>query len=149
MSEKRRSGKTLLPGLILLLAAALWGIFRLSAAGAQGIPGGTNEQRIAYINSCGWETGITHCEYKEVRIPIDFDETYEQYNRLQQKQGFDLRRYRAYTVKKYTYQLTGSLDGITPAADIYADLLVLDGEIIGADISSAEAGGLTTVLYAG
>lgn len=146
MSEKRRSGKTLLPGIILLLAAALWGIFRLSAAGAQGIPGGTNEQRVAYINACGWETGVTHSELREVRIPLEFDETYEQYNELQRRQGFDLRKYRAYTVKKYTYRLTGSFDGITPAADIYANLLVLDGEIIGADISSAEAGGMLTVL---
>ena len=144
MSEKRRSGKTLLPGIILLLAAALWGIFRLSAAGAQGIPGGTNEQRVAYINACGWETGVTHSELREVRIPLEFDETYEQYNELQRRQGFDLRKYRACYAYKYTYDI---LNYAEPSpVPICVNLIVYDGRIIGADISSSEANGLVTVL---
>ncbi|MGN1422244.1 MAG: DUF4830 domain-containing protein [Oscillospiraceae bacterium] len=139
--RKHRSGKTLLFGVLLLLAAAIWCIIRLCAGSADGISGATNEQRIAYINSFGWDAGLTHTDVKEVRIPVRFDEAYEQYNALQKEQGFDLRKYRACSVKQYTYSI-----GEDSAVPIYAHLLVLDGEIIGADISSAEADGFVTVL---
>ena len=143
--RKHRSGKTLLFGAVLLIAAAIWCIVRLCAGSADGISGETNEQRITYINSFGWDAGLTHTDVKEVRIPVRFDEAYEQYNALQKEQGFDLRKYRACSVKQYTY----SIGGENSAVPIYAHLLVLDGEIIGADISSAEADGFVTVLAKG
>lgn len=146
MTEKRtHSGKTLLLGVIILLAAAVWGLFRLGAQENKGIPGATNEERLSYIESFGWDAGIIHTEAHEVRIPSTFDEAYEQYNALQKEQGFDLRKYRACSVKKYTYNIT-NYEGADPAVPIVANLLVLDGEIIGADISSAEANGFVTVL---
>ena len=80
-----------------------------------------------------------------MRIPAEFDEAYEQYNALQLEQGFDLRRYRACIVKKYTYNIKEA-GGEAPAVPMLASLLVLDGQIIGADISSAEADGFVTVL---
>ncbi len=144
MSEKHRhSGKSLIFGVILLLGAAVWCLVKLCSGGAGGISGETNEQRITYISSYGWDAGLTHTDVKEVRIPVRFDEAYEQYNALQKEQGFDLRKYRACSVKEYTYALKGAEGSSVP---IYAHLLVLDGEIIGADISSAEADGFVTVL---
>lgn len=74
---------------------------------------------------------------------MNFDEIYEEYNDLQKKQGFDLRSYRAHSVKKYTYEISRSDDDPLP---LYAELLVENGVIIGADITSAEAGGMMTVL---
>ncbi len=146
MTERKRgSGKALLIGILLLLAAAVWVVIRLTVVNGGGIPGDTNEERISYINSFGWSTGITHSDVKEVRIPAEFDEAYEQYNALQKEQGFDLRRYRACRVKKYTYQIENFDEG-DPAVPIAANLLVYEGRIIGADISSAEADGLVTVL---
>jgi hypothetical protein len=146
MSEKHKhSGKTILIGILLILVAAVWGAMRLTAAKNEGIAGETNAQRIAYINSFGWETGITHTAVEEVRIPVEFDEAYEQYNALQKEQGFDLRKYRACYVKKYTYELNNYSEA-QAAVPICANLLVYEGEIIGADISSSEADGLVTVL---
>lgn len=144
MTDKRHhSAKALLMGVLLLLAAAVWGVIRLNTVNGGGIDGETNEQRIAYIKSCGWDVGITHTEYLEVRVPLEFDEVYEKYNELQKKQGFDLRKYRACTVKKYSYAIENTAEGSVP---ICANLLVYEGKIIGADISSAEAEGLVTVL---
>lgn len=145
MSEKRHSKKTLLLGVLLMITAALWGLFRLSAEKTGSICGETNTDRLSYIESFGWDPGIIHTDVCEVRIPAEFDEAYEEYNALQLAQGFDLRRYRAYTVKKYTYDIK-PIGGEEPAVPILANLLVLDGEIIGADISSAEADGFVTVL---
>ncbi|MGN1340134.1 MAG: DUF4830 domain-containing protein [Oscillospiraceae bacterium] len=144
MQEKTKSSR--LPtvvGALLLAAAAVWVITRLFAANSGGIPGETNQQRLEYIQSFGWNTGITHSDVKEVRIPVNFDEVYEEYNDLQKKQGFDLRSYRAHSVKKYTYEISKSDDD---PVQLYAELLVENGEIIGADITSGRAGDLLTAL---
>lgn len=143
---KDGSGRSRLPaavGVILLICAAVWIVFRLFANGSSGISGESNAQRIAYIESFGWDPGISHTDTKEVRIPVNFDEVYQEYNDLQKKQGFDLKKYRAHTVRQYTYQIKRTDDDPVP---LYAHLLVENGIIIGADITSAEAGGLQTVL---
>lgn len=144
---KKRGGGALIAGALLLIAAAIWGLVRLSG-GAAPIDGSTNEARISFINSCGWETDVSHCELTEIRIPVNFDEIYEEYNALQKKQGFDLRPYRAHSVKQYTYLIHNYREAgcDTPLPDIYANLLVENGVIIGADISSGEAGSFVTVL---
>lgn len=144
MSEKtKKSRLPMAVGLILLAAAGIWALTRVFGGGSSGIPGETNQQRIEYIESFGWNTGVTHCDLEEIRIPVNFDEIYEEYNDLQKKQGFDLRSYRAHSVKKYTYEISRSDDDPLP---LYAELLVENGVIIGADITSAEAGGMMTVL---
>lgn len=145
--KKIRSGGCILAGAVLFIAAALWGVFRLSG-GNEIIDGSTNQMRIAFINQCGWETDVTHCELTEVRIPVNFDDVYEQYNRIQIMQGFDLRPYRAHSVKKYTYYIKNYYSDSVGVSvpDIYANLLVDDGRIIGADITSGEAGSFATVL---
>lgn len=144
-ARKPRSGKTALIGVILIIAAAVWGIVRFTSGNASRIPGDTNEERVKYIESFGWDSDTVPSKIEEVRIPSRFDETYEQYNALQKEQGFDLRKYRACYVKKFTYPIR-NFDSADPAVPICANLLVLDGEIIGADISSAEANGLVAVL---
>ncbi|MBP1543803.1 MAG: DUF4830 domain-containing protein [Oscillospiraceae bacterium] len=148
MGRKNTHSKGMIAaGAVLLIGAGIWGLVRLNAKG-QGIPAATNDQRIAYINGCGWQTGTTHDELTEIRIPVNFDEVYEDYNDIQLMQGFDLRPYRAHSVKKYTYNISNYRpDGSTaPLPDIYANLLVEDGILIGADISSGEAGSFVTVL---
>ena len=148
MSEKRKNPRRmLLLGVILLIFAAVWAFFKLSGAANQPISGATNSERTAYLQSLGWETAPVPCEQCSVRIPIKFDEAYEEYNQIQLKQGFDLRKYRSHTVKKFTYELTNySNTGEPSPVPVYAELLVLDGVIIGGDIHSAEAGGFVTVL---
>lgn len=143
--KNKRKGKTKLIGLLLVAAAVMWAVLRLTTVGKPVIDGSTNEKRISYIESFGWDTSTVPTSVKEVRIPADFDEAYKQYNALQKEQGFDLRRYRAYFAKKYTYPLK-KYDGADPSVPIYANLLVIDGNIVGADISSSEAGGFVTVL---
>ena len=144
MSEKKRhSGKTLLLGVLLLVGAAVWGLFRLNAAKSGGISGETNTDRLSYIESFGWNAGTIHSDVKEIRIPGDFDEVYEEYNAVQLSQGFDLRRYRAHSVKQYTYKISRTDDD---PVQLLAHLLVENGVIIGADVTPAEAGGITGAL---
>ena len=143
MSKKNTGSPRLIAaGAVLIALAAGWGIFRLSSR-EEPLSGATNEERTAFLRECGWDTELTHCDLTEVRIPVEFDEVYSDYNRIQQLQGFDLRPYRAHSVKKYTYLVTDPDD---PRPDLYANLLVEEGVIIGADISAGEAGGIVTVL---
>lgn len=143
--RRSRSGKTAVIGVLLLLLAAVWCVFRLAVKPNLGIPGATNAERIAYIESFGWEASTVPTDMEEIRIPARFDDAYEQYNALQKEQGFDLRRYRAVDAYKYTYKIK-NYDGADPAVPINANIIVADGKIIGADISSAEANGFVTVL---
>ena len=141
---KKRSGKTTIIGAVMLIAAVIWGISRLNSSADNRPDGGTSEQRIEYIKSFGWDVSIAPTSIKEIRIPANFDEAYEQYNALQREQGFDLRKYRACYAYKYTYDI---LNYSEPSpVPICANIIVCDGKIIGADISSSEANGLVTVL---
>ena len=146
MTKKRvRSGKTAVFGVILLIAAAIWVLTRFISTAAGGISGKNDYERIAFIESFGWDAGNVPVEIEEIRIPVEFAEASEQYNALQRAQGFDLRKYRAHIAKKYTYEIRNS-DGSSPAVPICANLIIIDGNIVGADISSMQAGGLVTVL---
>lgn len=141
----KRSRLSLVLGLLLVAAAVIWLGWRLIRSGESGIPGETEQQRISYIESFGWDAGITRVDVKEIRIPVDFDEVYEEYNDIQRQQGFDLRRYRAHSVRQYTYEISRTDDDPVP---MLAHLLVENGVIIGADITSAQAGGFTGALAA-
>ncbi len=143
-SKRRHRATTTVIGVILLILAAVWGITRMNTNGDTRPDGSTAAQRVEYIKSFGWDVGIAPTNIKEIRIPANFDEAYEQYNAIQREQGFDLRKYRACYAYKYTYDI---LNYTEPSpVPICANLIVCEGKIIGADISSSEADGLVTVL---
>lgn len=142
---KARSGKTAIIGIILLIGAGIWLLTRFISFGSSAISGKNDKERTAFIESFGWVSANVPEKIEEIRIPIEFDEAYEQYNDLQRKQGFDLRKYRAHIAKKYTYPIT-NFEGEETGVPICANLIVIDGIIVGADISSAKADGFVTVL---
>lgn len=144
MKEKTKGSR--LPailGILMIAAAGTWVMTHNLSGSSAGIPGGTNQQRIEYIESFGWSAGSTPSDVKEIRIPVKFDDAYEVYNQLQQEQGFDLRKYKAHSVKQYTYEIMQTDDDPIP---LYANLLVENDIIIGADVTSAEAGSLSAAL---
>lgn len=98
----------------------------------------TEEERLRYLESFGWTTGGEAVEIAEVVIPTEFDEVYEKYNSLQKTQGFDLEGYKGMTVKRYCYAIT-NYPGDVP--NVYGNLLVHEGQIIGGDICSNELEG--------
>lgn len=134
-----------LAAVLLIIAAVIWAVYKFAVKPNTGIPGETNAQRIEYIQSFGWETPPVPSDTEEIRIPARFDEAYDQYNALQKEQGFDLSHFRACYVQKFTYKIT-NYNGADPAVPINANLLVYDGKIIAAEISSAAANGFVTVL---
>lgn len=98
-----------------------------------------NDERVAYLESFGWEIDDTPVETQEVRIPQEMPEVLKKYNTLQKSQGFDLNDYTGKTVKRYVYEVTNYPD---TTDSYYATLLVYQDNVIGGDVSSAAQDGI-------
>lgn len=96
----------------------------------------TNQQRLAFLQSFGWEVSETPHETQEVRIPETFNEVFSRYNRLQQSQGYDLEPFAGKSAKRYVYRILNHPNG----ADYFATLLIHKDEVIGGDITGTGQG---------
>lgn len=76
---------------------------------------------------------------KEIVIPEEFGDVYENYNELQKAQGFDLHSYSSREAEVYTYDVVSV--GGEHRENTEAHIIVCDGKIIGCDISSPAIGG--------
>ena len=143
ISPARRSAavKVILFGVIaaavILLAGALG---RRSADNT--IRARTNEERIAYLQSLGWEVEPAPLLEQEITLPKEFPEVLTQYNELQRQQGFDLAEYAGKKLTLYTYRITNHPD----AEEADASLYVYHTELVGGDVHSTSFTGFMTAL---
>ena len=72
----------------------------------------TNEGRVAFLASFGWEVAEEPVQTQEVRVPTEPNEVFQRYNELQISQGYDLTQYSGKTLRRYVYTVTNY-----PAAD--------------------------------
>lgn len=93
----------------------------------------TNEDRVLFINSLGYEIDNNFTESKEIIIPYNFNDIYENYNALQKQVGYNLENYKGCPAVLHKYKLAGS--------DKYINLIVYNGNVIGGDISSSQLNG--------
>lgn len=100
----------------------------------------TQEERVAYLSQFGYEVSPDPVEVQEVIVPEVFNDTYEVYNDIQKKQGFDLLPYAGKRVKKWSYRIL-NYPGAENAEHILATLLIFDGQVIGGDVCSTELDG--------
>ncbi|MEG1687112.1 MAG: DUF4830 domain-containing protein [Angelakisella sp.] len=103
----------------------------------------TNGERVAWLESLGWEVDDTPCSELSVVIPQRFDELYAQYAVLQRQSGFHLEKQKGKTAQKYSYTVTNYGDGKEPAI---ASILQRGDKIIAADLSSGRLGGFLKPL---
>lgn len=100
----------------------------------------TNEGRVAFLASFGWEVAEEPVQTQEVRVPTEPNEVFQRYNELQLSQGYDLTQYSGKTLRRYVYTVTNY-----PAADggpYYATVLVYKNEVAGGDVCSAAQNGV-------
>ena len=126
----------------LILVAVVVGacIFLHSGKGEEEkneFPGETNEQRVAFLQSFGWQVEETPAETREVMIPAQFNDVYTTYNVMQKAQGFDLKPYAGETCTQYRYKI----NNYPNEPEVYATLLVYGKLIIGGDLACAEVDG--------
>ena len=103
----------------------------------------TNEARVKYLESLGWEVDAEPIEILRLTLPEELVEPYRSYNELQLKQGFDLAPFLGETLERCTYAVKnypGRADGCQ------ADLYLSDGFIVAGDIVCTGANGFIATL---
>ena len=113
---------------------------RAAATSAAPNPKGvrSNQDRIAYLESYGWNVTEEPLASQELLIPDEMDESYDDYLALQEEQGFDLKQYAGKRVKRYTYEITNYPTGET---GIQANLLVYRNTVVGGEVLSPRLDG--------
>ena len=137
-----------LAGLLLLVVLVAAAVLLLTGPRFAGVPveaGAvsykgvkSNEDRVAFLRSFGWEVEEAAIEVMEVQIPEVFDEVYSTYAELQRSQGLDLTKYAGKTAQRWTYRVL-NYPGATE--EVLAHLLICGSRVVACDISSAELGG--------
>jgi len=139
------SKRKLLLGLIvavcvILLLALLLGKSGEQTAlpdGQQNLSGASNEDRLNFLRSYGWEVDPEPAQTQEVRVPQEWNDVFTRYNEMQREQGFDLSTFAGKTAKRYVYTVTNHPDG----EGYYATILVHKDKIIGGDVTSTSRNG--------
>ena len=100
------------------------------------------DDRVGFIRNFGIEVDEASENEAQFRMPENFDRVILGYNELQKKQGLDLSKYSKKRVTRYTYKVTN----YNSEGDVYANLFVWRGRIIGCDVSSADPEGFVLPL---
>ncbi len=147
-----RAGTLKLFGFIVLTLVLTVGVLLLggdkaveAAGSAEGIDYSgvkTNEDRVKFIEQFGIKVADDPIEDESFAMPESFDRVILGYNELQKKQGLDLSKYSKKRVTRYTYKVENyDYDG-----EVYANLFIWRGRVIGCDISSADPEGFVAPL---
>lgn len=133
--------------LVVLAAVGMTASYALRSAAPAMAPGGISlaaedsRQRAEFLRQFGWEVREDPAEVAEVIIPMEFNDVYESYNKLQREQGFDLKGFGGKRVKRWTYTVTNYPGYDENAECIHANILVYEGRVVGGDICSVELSG--------
>lgn len=128
---------------VLVAILALRGGKKDAASDEPSLQAETNEQRVAYLKSLGWEVDAEPIEALKLTLPDELVEPYRSYNEIQLKQGFDLTPYLGETLDRYTY-CVNNYPGRPRGCQ--ADLYVYDGTVVAGDIVCTGANGFIAIL---
>ena len=103
----------------------------------------TNEDRVAYLQSLGWEVEPEPVETLQFLLPESLEEPYVTYNQLQLEQGFDLSACCGKQVSRFTYHVTNYPDHPN---GVQLNLYVCENLPVAGDICSPGAGGFQAGL---
>lgn len=97
-------------------------------------------KRQEFLAQMGWEVSDEYDECKAVTIPEEWNEVYENYNKLQKEQGFDLTGFKGKNVEVYTYKVR-NYPGHEDEEGIVCNLMVYENQLIGGDVCSTSLDG--------
>ena len=93
-----------------------------------------------FISVFGWEVKPEPDEIREIIIPSEFDDVYENYNEIQLSQGYDLKDYAGERAKNWTFSVT-NYPGYEDEEYIKINILTCNGKVIGGDVCSVKLDG--------
>lgn len=103
----------------------------------------TNEARVKYLESLGWDVDTQPVESLRLTLPEELVEPYRSYNGLQLTQGFDLTPFLGETLERHTYAVRNYPNRPNGCQ---ADLYLSEGFIVAGDIVCAGADGFIAPL---
>lgn len=131
-------GLAMVLGMALLLAGCFGGKKTSDAVTAA-----TAEERVAYLQSFGWQVESQPVETLDLQLPDNLQEDWGSYIVLQQGQGLPFADYGGQTVRRYTYAVTNYPE---IAKGVQANLFLCGDTVIGGDIIFTGQGGFQTDL---
>lgn len=99
----------------------------------------TTIARVNCAASFGWEADPGSETAAKVKIPEEFDDVYNEYNKLQTMCGFDLRRYKGKTVERYTYIVQNFPYEVNEP--VYINMYIYNDTMIAGDCMTTSLGG--------
>ena len=96
-----------------------------------------NSERVAFLESFGWDVGDGPIEVCEIIMPDSFDEVFKKYNELQKSQGLNLEDFKGKRTKRWTYTVLN----YPSDEEVHANVIVHENKIIAGDICSTALGG--------
>lgn len=132
---------------VLILAAILCAIILIAGgSGSEDKPNNSakigivksNEDRVTYLQELGWEISENAIDEQDIVIPREFTDVYEQYNKIQLEQGFDLSEYGGIEAVRYSYIV---LNHPNASEGVYADIIVYNNQVIAGDVQCNMADG--------
>ena len=123
--------------IVVLVVAVVWPSGGRAAETLSPVVGQNDEQRIAFLTELGYAVDSETPTVKEVLIPDEFDDVFQQYNALQADAGMDLQPYHGKRVKCWTYRILN----VPGEGEVRANIYVYKDKIIGGGISSTALNG--------
>lgn len=115
--------------LIVIVSAARGSSGQQSNANAD-----TNDARVTFLAQFGWDVNADAVQAQAVTIPKTADnEVFTRYNELQKSQGYDLTEHAGKKAMRYVYEILNYPDASAP---VYATLFVIDGSVVGGDVTN-------------
>lgn len=133
----KKTAVLIILGVAVLLAILIFASAHSSGNGSGGKIGSA-EDAAGFLESLGWTVDTATAEEKDVIIPNEFSDIYQQYNKLQQAQGYDLSNFRGMQVTIYSFSIQNYPDY---SGKVVADVYVHNKKVVGGDIHSIELDG--------
>lgn len=141
-SRKKAAGAVILMGVVMAALIVLMGRVPEEPEAPQ--PRLTcNEERVAYLQSLGWEVEPEPIETLQFLLPAKLEEPYRTYNELQLSQGFDLAKCCGKQVSRCTYTVTNYPGQVT---GVQANLYICEDVPVAGDVCSSGARGFQEPL---
>lgn len=141
-SRKKAAAAVILMGLVM--AALIFLVGRAPEEPEIPLPKlTTNEERVAYLQSLGWEVESEPIETLQFLLPAKLEEPYRSYNELQLSQGFDLSACCGKQIARYTYAVTNYPE---QTGDVQANLYICEDTPAAGDVCSSGANGFQIPL---
>jgi len=134
LTKKKLAGMIVAAGGLLVLIIALVASRSPTRAGKELGPVkniNSDTDRVAYLERMGWEVSKTPVGIEEVLIPLDWNDAFEDYNNLQNDQGFELANYRGKRVTRISFSVKNHPSGMD---NVQANLLCYKNSIIAGDV---------------